>query len=154
MGKIYNVSFDSTLFYGGANNNRRTYVTNWQSILPDKLFKVTFSFMSGTAVVPSPNTIPMTIQMDLGQSCSYAAIGTTAAPGGFQSSFFLGNLFITGIDTNEYYFAETKSNPPVYTRRPSSNITEVRLHNGLTNTNFTTPVPSDYLLTLCFEELD
>jgi hypothetical protein len=150
MGKIYNVSFDSTNVYGGANNNKRSYVTNWSSILPDKAYKVTFSYMSATCAVPSPNTHVMTLQMDLGQSCSFSA-GANA----FASSAFLGSIPITSIGADEYYSATTTDNPPIYIRtRPQVNITEVRLHNGLGVTNFNTPVPSDYVLTLCFEEMD
>ena len=151
MGKIYNVSFDSTNFEGGANNTRRVYVTNWASILPDdKAFKVTFSYMSATATVPSPNTIVMTLQVDLGQSCSFAG-GANA----FRSTTFLGSIPITSIAADEYYSATTTTNPPVYIRtRPQNNLTTVHLHNGLTQTNFTTPQPGDYVLTLCFEEIE
>ena len=155
MGKTYNVSFDSTQFQGGNNNNKRTYVTNWNSILPpDKEFKVTFSYMSGTFIVPSPVAVVMTLFVDLGQTCSFAALGTTAAPGGFQATTFLGSIPIVAIDVQEYYVASTVDNPPVYLRgRPYNNLTTVHLHNGLVQTNFNTPIPSDYVLTLCFEEV-
>jgi hypothetical protein len=155
MGKTYNVSFDSTQFQGGSNNNKRVYVTNWDSILPDKAFKVSFSYMSATAVVPSPNTVVMSLFVDLGQTCSWSALGTTAAPGGFQATTFLGSIPITSIAADEYYSCTTLQNPPVYLRgRPYNSLTTVHLHQGLLQTNFNTPVPSDYVLTLCFEELE
>jgi hypothetical protein len=148
MGKLYNVSFDSTLAYGGANNNKRTYVTNWASILPpDKAFKVTFSFSAAFVVIV--NAEVMTLQMDLGQAYSFAA-GTSQT----NSTRFIGYISHSGTGVNGYYNASSTTNPPIYIdKRPSSNITEVAIHEGLSNINFTDPLPGNYVLTLCFEEL-
>lgn len=150
MGKLYVVAFDSTSNYGGANNNKRTYITNWESILPpDKQFKVSFTYMSVVAAVVNTPTL-MTLHIDLGQTTTFQASGSP-----FASDRYLGCLLFGGTDnTNEYYYATTETNPPIYIKsRPTNSFTEVALHQGLTQTNYNTPVPSDYVLTLCFEEL-
>lgn len=148
MGKVYNISFDSTLSYSGANNNKRSYVTDWASFLPDNTpFRVTFSF-SGADITMVNNEV-MTLHMDIGQTCSYAA-GTSQT----SSTRYLGILIVNGSGVAGNYYATHTTNPPVYIRkRPSSNVTEVELHQGLTSTNFNNPVPGNYVLTLAFEEL-
>jgi hypothetical protein len=57
--------------------------------------------------------------------------------------------------TNAYYYADITTNAPIYLReRPSSSLLEIELHEGTSTVNYTTPVPSDYILTLSFEECD
>lgn len=153
MGKCYNFSFDSAFFTGGGNNNKRTYATNWTSVLPEnKAFKVSFSYMSETAVLP--DAIVMCIKTNLGQSNSFANVSPSTS---LDTINFLGFLKIQPLagTTNAYYYADFTTNPPIYLKqRPSSSLLEVEIHEGLTNTNYTTPVPSDYVITLHFEEVD
>lgn len=153
MGKCYNVSFDSAFFTGGGNNNKRTYATNWSSILPNnKSFKVSFSFMSETGVLP--DAIIACVKCNLGQTNSFTNISPSTS---LDTTNFLGYLRISPIQggTNAYYFAEQKTNPPIYLNsRPTNSTLEVEIHEGLTNTNYTTPIPPDYVITLHFEEVD
>jgi hypothetical protein len=153
MGKCYNVSFDSAFFTGGGNNNKRTYATNWTSVLPaNKAFKVSFSFMSETAVLP--NAIVMCLDVNLGQSNSYATISPSLL---LATNYFMGFLKIQPLagTTNAYYYADHTTNAPIYlAQRPTATFLEIELHEGLSNVNYTTPVPSDYVITFHFEEYD
>ena len=148
MGRIYTFAFDSTLNAGGTSNNKRSYVTNWSSVLPENTaFKVTFSFMTAQSNIVNTPTI-MTLQMDLGQSSAFQGSGNS-----FSSTRFLGTILFAGTSLNSYYYSEYTTNPPIYINaRPQSAITEVCLHQGLTLVNYNTPVPSDYILMLSFEE--
>lgn len=151
MGRIYTFAFDSTNYIGGNNNNKRQYVTNWNSVLPERTaFKVTFSYMSVVAAIVNTPTL-MTLHMDLGQTSVYQGSST---PFGFTP--FIGNILVGGTDgANEYYYATSTTNPPIYINsRPQYGLTEVRLHQGLTVTNYNTPIPADYVLMVSFEECD
>jgi len=153
MGKCYNFSFDSAFFLGGGNNNKRTFATNWSSVLPEnKSFKVSFSYMSETGVLP--DAVVMCLKLNLGQSNSFSNVSPSLS---LDTSNFLGFLKIQPLAgaTNAYYYADFTTNPPIYLKqRPSSQSLEVEIHDGLTSTNYTTPIPSDYILTLHFEESD
>ena len=153
MGKCYNFSFDSAFFYGGGNNNKRTFTTNWAAVLPEqKAFKVSFSYMSETAVLP--DAIIMCIKTNLGQSNSFTNVSPSTS---LDTTNFLGFLKIQPLAgaTNAYYYADFKTNPPIYLKqRPNNTLLEVEIHEGLTNVNYTSPVPSDYIITLHFEEVD
>lgn len=153
MGKCYNFSFDSAFFYGGGNNNKRTFVTNWASVLPEKkAFKVSFAFMSETGVLP--DAIIMCLKTNLGQSNSFSNVSPSTS---FDTTNFLGFLKIQTLagTTNAYYYSDFKTNPSIYLKeRPTNTTLEVELHEGLSSVNYTTPVPSDYILTLHFEEVD
>lgn len=153
MGKSYNISFDSAFFTGGGNNNKRTYATNWSSVLPEnKSFKVSFTYMSETGVLP--DAIVMCIRANLGQSNSFANISPSTS---LDTNNFLGFLKIQTLagTTNAYYYADLTTNAPIYLKsRPTSSLLEIELHEGLTTTNYTTPVPSDYVITFHFVEVD
>jgi hypothetical protein len=151
MGKCYNFSFDSAFFFGGANNSRRTYTTNWASVLPEKkAFKVSFAYMSEVGVLP--DAIVMCLRTNLGQSNSYSNISPSTS---FDSTNLLGFLKIDPLAVSSFYYADYKTNPPIYlNERPTNSILEVELHEGLSTVNYSTPVPSDYVLILHFEEVD
>ena len=154
MGKCYNISFDSTSYYGGGNNNKRTYFVDWNSILPqNKKFKVSFCFMSVSGSSVAGAVSVMSLLLNLGGTNNFWANGN-----GIISTQYLGALKIsqTAAGTNGYYYADKHSNLPVYLNsRPTQNLLEVQLHAGLDVTNnFTSPVPFDYVLSLCFEEDD
>ena len=154
MGKCYTISFDSHYFYGGGGNNRRTYLVNWDSILPKhKRFKVKFSYMSDADVLNIGTVSTMSLLLNLGQSNNFWSNNTN----GIQSSQYIGSLRIavTADGTRGYYYADTESNPPIYlNERPSQTTLEVQLHDGLSGSNYTNPVPVDYVLTVSFEEED
>ena len=152
MGKCYNVSFDSTFFYGGGNNNKRTYVTNWDAVLPaNKSFKVRFTYMSETAV--APDAIVMCLRANLGQSNSFVNVSPSTS---LNTNYFMGFLKIQPLagTTNAYYYADFNTNAPIYLKqRPTNTILEVEIHEGLSAVNYTSPVPSDYVITFHFEEI-
>ena len=153
MGKCYTLSFDSQYSYGGANNNRRTYVVDWSFLPINGKFKVTFSYMSEAIDTVDGDINVMCLMVNLGQSSNFWSNNST----GLQSTQYVGNLKIalsSGAALFGYYFADINSNPPIYLdQRPSQNILEIQLHDGLTGVNYTTPIPGDYILTLCFEEI-
>jgi hypothetical protein len=148
MGKTYTVAFDSTLSYGGANNNKRTYYTNWSALLPkDTAFNVTFSFTSADVVYDAASPV-LCLSANLGQTCAVIASSTA-----FRTSNVIGSLQVDS--STKFYYASTTTNPPIYIKTlPSVTFLEVELHNGLTGANFNTPVPADYVLMLSFEECD
>ena len=151
--KVYNFVFESAAASGGAANNRRQFITNWSSVLPkDKSFYVRFSYMSETGVLP--NALVMCLKCNLGQTNVY----TQATPSNaFSNLNFMGFLKIQPLAgaTNAYYYADITTNAPIYLReRPSISHLEIEIHEGTSTVNYTTPVPSDYILTLSFEECD
>lgn len=154
MGKCYTLSFDSTSYYGGTNNNKRSYAVDW-TFLPDHTpFKVTFSYMSVAAATVLATTSVMSLHANLGMTNSFWANAT----GGIVSTQNLGCLKVANSagSTNGYYYADTHSNTPVYIKqRPAANTLEIELHSGLSITlNYNTPIPTEYILTLCFEECE
>ena len=150
MGKCYNLTFDSTDFYGGANNNKRTYFVNWSFLPNDKSYKVTFSYMSVASTNVDGLTAVMSLLLNLGATDSFFADNT-----GINSTQFMGNLKVASVGTNNYFFADKTTNQEIYLNsRPTQNVLEVQLHQGLSGTNFANPVPTNYVLTLCFEECE
>jgi hypothetical protein len=153
MGKCYNFVFESAAATLGANNNKKQFVTNWSSVLPEnKSFKVRFSYMSETGILP--DALVMCLKCNLGGNNTY----TNATPSNaFDTINFMGFLKIQPLagTTNAYYYADITTNAPVYLKqRPSNSFLEVELHEGTSTVNYNTPVPSDYILTLHFEEED
>ena len=152
MGKSYTLSFDSTLYYGGGNNNKRTYIVDWSFLPLNKQFKVNFTYMSVATATVLDTASVMTLHVNLGTTDNYYANST-----GLVSTQMLGSLKIANSagSTNGYYYADRHSNCPVYVKqRPAVNTIEVMLHTGLTLVNYTAPIPNDYILTLYFEECD
>jgi hypothetical protein len=153
MGKCYNFVFESAAATGGANNNKRQFITNWSSVLPNnKSFNVRFTYMSETGVLPDANI--MCLKSNLGQNTTF----TNATPSNsFDTINFMGFLKIQPLagTVNAYYYADYTTNAPTYLKqRPSGNILEIELHEGTSNVNFTGPIPSDYIITFNFEEVD
>lgn len=151
MGKCYTLSFDSTNFLSGTNNNKRTYYVDWTFLPIGKRFKVTFSYMSLSDTDNLGSTYVMTLNLNLGQTSNFASST------GMQMTQYVGNLKLAVPvgSTLGYYYADVNSNPPIYLeQRPAQNNFEVQLHVGLSGVNYNTPVPADYVLTLSFEEAD
>jgi hypothetical protein len=155
MGKCYNLTLDSNFFYGGASSNRRTYFVNWAAILPEKAFKVTFSYMSVASGSVEGLFEVMTLFTNLGATNNFTSNSNT------RSTLFMGNLKIAACtslatgQSNAYYFAEQNTNHAIYLNsRPTQNILEVQLNQGFTGNGFIYPNPDPYILTLSFEEVD
>jgi hypothetical protein len=154
MGKCYNLSFDSTSYFGGLNNNKRTYFVDWGFLPNNKAFKVRFSYMSVAATTILNTSSVMSLHINLGSSDNFWANAT----GSTISTQNLGCLRVgtTAGGTNGYYYAELESNTPIYIKsKPCENNVEVELHSGLSVfLNYNTPIPTEYILTLNFEEVD
>ena len=154
MGKCYTLSFDSNYFTGGIDNSSRTYNVDWSFLPLNKRVKVTFSYMSCSAgtIIGAVNV--MALHLNLGQTSNFYCTGTN----GLQSSQYVGTLRMavsSAPSSHGYYFADVTSNPPIYLeQRPAQNVLAVQLNDGVTTTGFATPVPTEYLLTLAFEEVD
>ena len=154
MGKCYTLSFDSNYFTGGTDNSSRTYNVDWSFLPLNKRFKVTFAYMSCSLGTVTGSANVMALLLNLGQSSNFYCTGTN----GLQSSQYVGSLRIgraSAPDNHGYYFADVDSNPPIYLeQRPAQNVLEVQLNDGVSSIGYTTPVPTEYLLTLAFEEVE
>ena len=65
MGKCYNVVLDSNSEYiSFLSNSANSYIVNWDALMPDKAYKVSFSFITSTEVATDVNL--MGIMVDLG----------------------------------------------------------------------------------------
>jgi hypothetical protein len=102
MSKNYNVVLNSqycTTETSGNVNSDKNYYIDWSAVLPDKNFKLTFSFISENNVVTFFGLLPIiTINflnqgnIDICQS-SYQA----------TSSNILGLIYPTNLDPNTHY---------------------------------------------------
>ena len=146
MGKSYTIVFNSFNSPHAVVNEQYTY--DWGQ-LPNKPYKVTFSFV-GT-VDTLVNTSLAVIYMDLNQQCSMVAVHNSVS--GLKNNY-LGTLVYSGTGANNYLYADTHTNPPIYINgRPTNNNILIEIHanyaGGMTNyapTNF------EYVLTLNLEE--
>jgi hypothetical protein len=148
MGRCFNVVLDSSLPYvAGATTASDSYFVNWDAIMPDKPYKVSFSFMSEIALVTG--TVVMGIQVNLGGGDVYNCVS-----GNSRTLNYLGSAHSSDIAALHYMNAGFNDNPPIYlSQRPNNNVVTVSLTNGTSQTLFTTPNPSDYVLILHFEEI-
>lgn len=146
MGKSYTVVFNSII----APNSVVGEVFNYDwGQLPNKPYKVTFSFI-GTIDTITNNTIAV-IYMDLGQQSSMVASlnGTTGS-----KNKILGCLLPSGTGANNFLYADTHTNPPIYINgRPTNNTVFIEIHTNASGsmTNYS-PTAWEYILTLNLEE--
>jgi hypothetical protein len=153
MGKIYNVILYSS--QGTVSTDTRTvsYFFDW-SRLPDKKYKLSFVFI--TSVFTATNVNVCNIFADLGQTKTFFAGSTSGAilSSGYN---YLGMCRYSGTGTSQCLFADETLNAPHYlSNRPTNNqFTVSLLNNNLAQSLYTaTTYPSNYTLTLCFEEMD
>ena len=162
MSKNYNVVLNSeyctTDTSTNANTNKNYYI-DWSAILPDKNFKLTFSFISKTNTIKILLNIPI-ITIDFLNQGNVDICQTTYQA---TSSNILGLIFPTYLDPtnhNAYFRADKNYNNPIYLSRPRQNNFNVRIVN-----NANPPIawvdeagtPLDlkpYVLILSFEECD
>lgn len=146
MGKSYTVVFNSSM--SGNSVVGEVYNYDWGQ-LPNKSYKVTFSFVSTVATLVN-NIIPV-IFLDLGQQSSI--IATTNGTTGLKNKL-LGCLLWSGTGANNYLYADVSTNPPIYINgRPTNNTVFIELHTNSVDasTNYT-PATFEYVLTLNLEE--
>ena len=147
-------------------NTNKNYYIDWSAVLPDKNFKLSFSFISEGNIITELADIPIITIDFLNQG---KIVATQSSPTTYQatSSNVLGLIFPTYLDPNAhkaYFRADKNFNQPVYLSRPKLNNFNVRIIN---NSNIpvlwlddgiplTTPAVTinNYVLILSFEECD
>ena len=127
--KNYNVVLNSNFCTIDTQTNvvnNKNYYIDWSAVLPDKNFKLTFSFISEANYITDLLFVPIiTIDflnqgnVDMSQK-NYQA----------TSSNILGLLFPTYLDPNAhdtYFRADKNFNPPIYLSRPRQNNFNVQI---------------------------
>ena len=151
MGKCYNVVLDSNSEYiSFLSNSANSYIVNWDALMPDKAYKVSFSFITSTEAATDVNL--MGIMVDLGCNNTYVSNDAQS----MSTSNFLGFAELKDSTNFHYYYANQTTNPPIYiSRRPSTSPLMVQLTNGVNCLSaYSTPYVNMYILTLHFEEID
>jgi len=145
----FNVVCDSSNnYFSQINGSTTTFSFNW-ALVPDKMYDVTFSYMSDD--VTTTLSPVMTLWTDMnGTPDTYLANGTTAS----KRIGFLGILRADKHGANSYYYSDSQTNPPVRMQRPSATEFTVYLRNALTTDAYATPTAGQYVLMLHFEECD
>ena len=155
---VLNSQFCTASTVANTNSNKEYYV-NWSAVLPNKKFKLSYSFISEGCYITTFGLIPI-ISTDILTS---ANITQTQASFQSTSSSILGLIFPTYLDPNAHiaYFRSDKNfNNEVYTPRPFSNNFYVRIQTNGNPPAFwldETLVPADfpqYVLILSFEECE
>ncbi len=158
--KNYNVVLNSNFCTTDTETNvvnNKNYYIDWSAVLPDKNFKLTFSFISEANTITVMAFIPLITIDFLNQGnidiCqpSYQA----------TSSNILGLIFPTYLDPNvhlAYFRADKKFNNPIYIARPRQNNFNVTIMNNAKPPvywldDILAPITS-YVLILYFEECD
>ena len=142
---IYNVVLQAAIGAGGAASEQFFY--DW-SQLEDVPYKVSFSLVS--TIDALVNTSIAVIYLDLNQQ---PAIMASSGGNGLKNNY-LGCLMYSGTGANNYLYADTTTNPPIYLNgRPPNNNVFVEIHTnqagGMTNYS---PTAWEYILTLNLEE--
>ena len=160
LNKMYNVILNST--YCTADTvlntvNNKNYYIDWSAVLPDKNFRLTFSFVSEVNYIDTLTEIPMVSIDFLNQG------NVNICQQKYQStkSNILGIVFPINIDqTNKhaYFRADQSFNPPVYLARPRNNNFNVQIISNnnppdlwLDDAILPDPI-ANYVLILSFEE--
>jgi hypothetical protein len=155
---VLNSQFCTSATSANVNTNKEYYV-DWSAILPNKKFKLTFSFVSEGCYITTFGLMPLITIDFLNQGnisiCNQSFQATT--------STILGLTYPTYLDPNAhiaYFRADKDFNNQIYTPRPFSNNFNVRI---ITNGNppalwlDEAVVPADfpqYVLILSFEECE
>ena len=143
---MFNVCCDSSNNYVSQVNGSSTqFYFDW-SMVPNGLYKVTFSYMSDDTTTTLSPVMTLHTDFNSADSSYLAGNGTTST-----MTQCLGNLFPDKHGANGYYYAKAVDNPPVYMHKPNNNFFNVFLRNGLTTTAYSTPTASQYVLIMHFE---
>ncbi len=145
----FNVCCDSSNnYYSQIDGSTTTFAFNW-SVIPDKKYDVTFSYMSDDATTTLSPVMSLWTDLD-GTPETYLASGSTSS----QRIGFLGTLRADKHGQNSFYYADQNTNPSVRMQRPSNSFFTVYLRKGLTTAAYATPIATQYVLMLHFEECD
>jgi len=160
--KNYNVVLNSnycTLETASNPNTNKNYYINWSAILPDKSFKLSFSFISKSNFIQSMANIPIITIDFLNQGNIDICQPTYQA----SSSNILGIVFPTYLDPNAhlaYFRCDKNFNNPIFLSRPRQNYFNVQIIDNNNPSSLwlddnVIPVPmSNYVLILSFEECE
>jgi len=148
MPKSYTIVFNSIIAPNSVIGETFNY--DWGQ-LPNGPYKVTFSFVSTIDTLVN-TTIPI-VYIDLCQQCSIMASPTG---GNGLKNNYLGCLQYSGTGANNYLYANTNTNPPIYINgRPNNNNVCVEIHTnqsgGMTNYS---PTAWEYIMTLNLELME
>ena len=152
MGRIYNEALDSIYFsIAGSTNASLSYYVNWDAIMPQGAYKMTWSYNSDVNAYPPTDIYVMGLALSLGANSCYSVNKFST-----NSTTFIGFTQIIPFGTSSYMFANQNTNPPIYLpQRPSQNTVLVQHCNGIdTTSSFSSPIPVSYVLTLSFEAVD
>lgn len=160
--KNYNIVLNSQYCTTDSLTNLVTnkfYYIDWSAILPDKNFKLTFSFISESNYVQTLIAIPIVTIDFLNQGNIDICQPTYQA----TSSNILGLIFPTYLDPNAhwaYFRADKNFNNPIYLSRPRQNYFNVQINDNnkppaLWIDDAAIPLPmAHYVLILSFEECE
>ena len=146
MKKSYTIVFNSII----APNSVIGEVFNYDwGQLPNVPYKATFTLVS--TIDTNANTTIALVYIDLSQEC---AIMASPNGGNGLKNNYLGFLRTSGSGANNYLYADTTTNPPIYLNgRPNNNNVFVEIHTnqagGMTNYS---PTAWEYVMTLNLEE--
>ena len=149
MGKTWVFVFNSDI--GAGNSLSEQFYVDWSRI-PDKRYKVTFTFMSSAFAVTNTNLV--NIFIDLSSSSTIIAQNLNVLTSNRVG--YLGTLWWSGSGANNYLRAQTVDNVPIWldSRPTNTNVKIEMKDNGATQTNPYDTVIGPYTLTLCLEEQD
>ena len=146
MGKSYTIVFNSIISSGSVIGETFNY--DWGR-LPNVPYKVSFSLVSTIDTLVN-TTIPV-IYLDLNQQ---PAIMASLSGGNGLKNKILGCLRYSGTGANNYLYADTTTNPPMYIQgRPTNNNILIEIHTNASGgmTNYS-PTAWEYVMTLNLEE--
>jgi hypothetical protein len=148
--KIYNVILDSVYPYiAGATPSSNQYYVNWAGIMPDKAYKVSFSFNSAYTTISQGIMCCLNVNLGCNDTFAYNNNLTTSNILGVIPQLYESN-------TVRRFVCDITSNPPIYIScRPTVNQITVLFQNGTDNNSvFNSPAMTNYILILSFEEMD
>ena len=149
MGKSYTIVFSSIICPNSVIGE--VFYYDWGQ-LPNVPYKVTFTLVSTIDTLVN-TTIPV-VYMDLSQQCGIMA-SASGAPTGLKNNY-VGCLRYSGTGANNYLYADTTTNPPIYLNgRPVNNNVLIESHTnqagGIANYS---PTAWEYVMTLNLETFD
>ena len=125
MGRIHTFVFNGAVESQAQTASRTEWYQDWGA-LPDKPYKLTFSFVSVIQSI-TPSTIG-NIFIDLGQYTPQASVNGNPARAGYLGSI---KWSITGGLNNKCLFASVDDNPPIFLpTRPHNNNFKILFYDN------------------------
>lgn len=148
-GKTYVFVFQSALGTGVSTNEN--FYVDWSRI-PNKPYKVTFTFSSASFVVDT--TVVPNVFLDLAGEATLFANNANVIVN--ARTGYLGMLRWSGHGANNQLFATVNDNVPTYLdSRPFNNNVNIAIVTNTGNqTTFYPTNPAQWTLNLCLEQLE